>query len=162
MLPQTLVRTRLEEAVSEARLALQENNYPIGCVVTDLEGKLLVKTRNQYRLMQDVTSHAEILALRHLGLSDEKVILFSSLEPCYGCSFFIVRAPITAIYSGLTDPHKGGISNLKSQEQFMSFFKDIAVINEPFMDLRDESRKLMRTYFLKQGKEKQAAFYKDP
>ena len=63
------------------------------------------------------------------------------------------------IYSALKDPHKGGIGDLKAQSQFESFFEDIELINEPFEDLKEESRNLMREYFIMIGKLDKAKFY---
>lgn len=58
-----------------------------------------------------------------------------------------------------TDPHKGGVSDLKDQEQFMSFFKNIEVINEPFEDLSQHSREIMKKYFLSISNFEAAGFY---
>lgn len=154
------IRRFLEITLIEAKKALEEGNYPIGSLVVDSSGNIISQKRNQSFTNKDVSAHAEILNLSEIGKENIKnLLMFSSLEPCYGCSFFIARAPIVKIYSALKDPHKGGISDLKNQEQFTSFFNDIELINEPFADLKEQSRDLMKNYFLKLGLENKAKFY---
>lgn len=42
---------------------------------------------------------------------------------------------------------------------FDNFFNDIEIINEPYEDLKIKSKNLMKKYFLKIGKEKNATYY---
>jgi tRNA(adenine34) deaminase len=119
MFTQEQIRTNLELALSKAEEALANGNYPIGSVVTNAENKVLAVEMNE-SFTSDIAAHAEIICLRKLGNSINKYssgehYLFTSLEPCFGCSFFIARSNIKTIYSGLKDPHKGGISDLKNQ-----------------------------------------------
>jgi tRNA(adenine34) deaminase len=165
MFTQIQIRNFLEIALNKAEEALKLNNYPIGCVVVDSEGNIVAETMNECTTSQDISAHAEIVALRKIGNSINKYsngdhYLFTSLEPCFGCSFFIARSNIREIYSALKDPHKGGTSDLRSQEQFSDFFQKIHLFNEPFDDLAIKSRKLMRKYFLNIGNNDAAEFYK--
>jgi tRNA(adenine34) deaminase len=159
---QKQIRLFLSKSISLARDALAENNYPIGCVAVDETGKIIAQSSNQCSTLADVTAHAEILILKKLGKrvdkkTKAKLFLFTSLEPCFGCSFFIARTNICAVYSALKDPHKGGISDL--QDKFRSFFNSIKTVNEPFDDLADQSRKLMSDYFINTGQEEKAKYY---
>lgn len=158
------IRTYLESALREAQKALELGNYPIGSVFIDSKGNGEVIEMNECYTLDDLTAHAEILGIRKLGNKIHKdtsneYYLFSSLEPCFGCSFYLARSNVKHIYSALKDPHKGGISYLKSQEQFQSFFKNIQLNNEPFEDLKIKSNLLMQEYFLKKGRKDAAAFY---
>ena len=165
MFTQTQIRNFLEIALTKAEKALKLNNYPIGCVVVDSNGDVVAETMNECTTSQDISAHAEIVAIRKIGNSINKNsngdhFLFTSLEPCFGCSFFIARSNIREIYSALKDPHKGGMSDLRSQEQFSDFFQKIHLYNEPFDDLATKSRKLMKKYFLNVGNTDAAEFYK--
>lgn len=156
------IRRYLEDALKAAEKALELGNYPIGSVFTDGENEII--EMNECSTLDDVTAHAEILGMRKLGskiLKDtpNEYYLFTSLEPCFGCSFYVARTNVKHIYSALKDPHKGGTIDLKSQEQFHSFFKNIELINEPFEDLKERSRELMQKYFLNKGRKDAAAFY---
>lgn len=90
---------------------------------------------------------------------NNKSILFTSLEPCFGCSLFITRTNIKKIYSALKDPHKGGIGDLKGKKDVCEFFDDIELVTEPFEDLADKSRKLMREFFLNKVNSKAVDLY---
>lgn len=153
MLSQIQIRNFLEIALKNAEQALKLNNYPIGCVVVDSKGNIVAETMNECTTSEDISAHAEIVALRKIGKAINKYsnrdhYLFTSLEPCFGCSFFIARSNIREIYSALKDPHKGGTSDLRSQEQFSEFFQKIHLYNEPFDDLAIKSKELMRAYFI--------------
>ncbi len=158
------IRTNLELALTKAEEAFALGNYPIGAVIVDANNNQVAVEMNQCASHSDVTAHAEIVALRKLGDSINKYtpsehFLFTSLEPCFGCSFFIARTNIKQIYSALKDPHKGGIGDLKTQEQFGSFFKNIELINDPFEDLKRRSREIMKQYFLRISNFEAAEFY---
>ena len=164
MLTEVLVRTLLTQAVDVAQKAFDLGNYPIGTIITDNRGTVVATEMNENQTADDITAHAEILALRKLGrILDNDAPgdfhLFSSLEPCYGCSFFISRTNVRHIVSALKDPHKGGIGNLAVRKDFKKFFKDLEIVNEPFADLAIRSRHMLRDYFLKHGKTKAASYY---
>lgn len=93
----------------EAEIAFSEGNYPIGSLIANSSGSVLSKKRNQLETENDITAHPEMLNLKEVGartIKHEKgFVLFSSLEPCFGCSFFIDRSNIVQIYTALKDPH---------------------------------------------------------
>jgi len=150
----------LEQTLDLAKIALAEGDYPIGSLVLNASGKIISLQRNRSNSNNDHSSHAEILSLREIGITSEPLTLYSSLEPCYGCSFFIARSSITKIVSALKDPHKGGIGDLQKQSQFEKFFADIEIVNEPFEELKEISKDLMRQYFVKIKKPEKAELYK--
>lgn len=164
MLASEEIRELLLKTVANAEDALKLNNYPIGSLITDVHGTILASDSNHFSTQNDITAHAEILCMRKLGLTidnnnSDKFYMFSSLEPCYGCSFFIARTNIKKVYSALKDPHKGGMSDLQKMKPFENFFKGIEIMNDQFEDLKTESKKLMKNFFLKNGKPESAAFY---
>jgi len=158
------IRHFLQITLDEAKKALDEGNYPIGSLMVNDRGEIETTDRNQSFTSEDVSAHAEILGIRKLGNKVNKdtlgeYYLFSWLEPCFGCSFFIARTNIKHIFSALKDPHKGGMSDLRVLDQFQHFFKHIEIMNEPFKDLKEESRQLMIDFFLKKDKKDAARFY---
>ena len=164
MISESQIRKHLESALQIAKKAFELGNYPIGAVFVDGEGNHEIVEMNECKTLDDITAHAEILGIRKLGNKFHKdspgeYYLFTSLEPCFGCSFFLARTNVTRIYSALKDPHKGGISDLKPQEQFHNFFKNIELIHEPYEDLKKESKELMQKYFLINNKKDSAIFY---
>jgi len=164
MITNDRIHELLLTTIKTAEQALNQNNYPIGSLITDTNGKILASDMNQLTTQDDITAHAEILCIRKLGnkiIKDKSggCYLFSSLEPCFGCSFFIARTNIEKIYSALKDPHKGGISDLKQQDQFSKFFNKLDIINNQFEDIKNKSQELMRRYFLKIGRPDTAEYY---
>lgn len=160
----TQTRVFLEQTLVKAQQALELENYPIGCVVVDTTGKVVAEAINLCTSGADVTAHAEIVAIRELGDQINKHTpgdryLFSSLEPCFGCSFFIARTNIRSIYSALKDVDRGGISELKSQAQFTEFFQKIEIFNQPFPDLAKRSKSLLKKYYQSKGKNATAQLF---
>lgn len=158
------IRNYLELSLEQAEKALELKNYPIGSVFVDRSGRVLAVTMNELTTSHDVSAHAEIIGIRQLGDAINRYVsgdhyLFTSLEPCFGCSFFLARTNVRQIYSALKDPHKGGTSDLKKQEQFKGFFENIDLVNEPFTDLKERSRSLLERYFLNIGNIEAAKFY---
>lgn len=147
------IRANLEQALTKAEETFRLGNYPIGSIITNKDNQIVASEMNECTSSSDITAHAEVVALRKLGSVINKYTegnhyLFTSLEPCYGCSFFIARTNIKIIYSALKDPHKGGVSDLKSRDEFEKFFGKIELVNDPFEDLANRSRDLMKQYFL--------------
>ena len=157
-------RIYLEVALEEARVADRDGNYPIGSLVVDGSGEILAKAHNECTSGSDVSAHAEILCIRMLKDRVNKdthgeLTLFSSLEPCFGCSFFLARTNIKTVISALKDPHKGGMSMLQNNPDCSALLKHITVINEPFEDLKTQSLELMKNYFLKLNRHDAAKYY---
>jgi tRNA(adenine34) deaminase len=148
----------------EAQKAYKAGNYPIGSMIVSSDGEILSVDRNQCHTNNDISAHAEMLGIRNLGqkLSKDNPgenYLFTSLEPCFGCSFFIARTNIKHVVYALKDPHKGGISDLTKIGNFKPFFENIELISAPNDELKEISRKLMRQYFLHIGQKSTAALY---
>jgi len=165
MLNEEQIRKYLELSIDLAKEGFEKGNYPIGSVIVNSDGNIVVaKGFNENTTQKDITAHAEILCIRQAGLELSKDnigenILFTSLEPCFGCSFFVARTNIKKIYWALEDPHKGGIGDLKNEPMFAGFFDNIELIAEPYEDLKIQSKDLMRKFFLAKGNTKTANLY---
>jgi tRNA(adenine34) deaminase len=101
----------MKKAYEEACLAFKEGEVPIGVVVV-CNNQIIGKGHNQVEKMNDVTSHAEIIALtaasNYLGskyLDDCR--MYVTLEPCVMCAAAISFAHISHIVCGAKDPKKG-------------------------------------------------------
>jgi tRNA(adenine34) deaminase len=158
------IHTYLVRSLELAHEAFKRGDYPIGAIVVNAQTKESIEALNTCKSSVDITAHAEMILLRQLGERADKHAspehyLFTSLEPCFGCSFFIARSNISHIYSVLKDPHKGGMSDLSLLPQFVSFFTKISIINGIDAKLANESKALMHEYFLQIGNNKAAACY---
>ena len=101
----------MKKAYDEACLAFEEGEVPVGAVVV-CNNQIIGKGHNQVEKMNDVTSHAEIIALtaasNFLGSKYlENCRLFVTLEPCVMCAAAISFSHIPHILIGTKDPKKG-------------------------------------------------------
>ena len=94
-------------ALQQAQLAFDKGEVPIGAIV--VAGNLIIaKAHNQTEQLNDVTAHAEILALttafNYLGskyLPD--ATLYVTIEPCLMCSGALFWSQIGRIVFGAAD-----------------------------------------------------------
>lgn len=105
----------MDAALEEARLAGARGEVPIGAVLVK-DGVILARAGNETRALQDVTAHAEILAIRRASaaLADERLAgadLYVTLEPCTMCAAAISFARIRRLYYGARDEKGGGVDH---------------------------------------------------
>ena len=105
----------MELALAEARRAGERGEVPIGAVVV-LDGRVIATAGNRTRELNDITAHAEIVAIRLAceELGQERLAgadLYVTLEPCTMCAAAISFARIRRLYYGAEDPKGGGIDN---------------------------------------------------
>ena len=101
----------MRRALDEARQALEEGEIPIGAVVV-AKGRIISRAHNQTETLNDVTAHAEMLAItaaaNALGgkyLTD--CTLYVTVEPCPMCAGAIGWAQVPRIVYGATDEKRG-------------------------------------------------------
>src|SRR5512133_1309437 len=78
-------------ALDEARLALRDGEFPVGCVMV-ADGRVMARGRrhNSGEAGRNEIDHAEVLTLRQLiaeqpELDLGKVTVYSTMEPCLMC-----------------------------------------------------------------------------
>ncbi len=98
-------------ALQEARKAAEAGEVPIGAVISSGD-QLLARCYNSTELLNDVTAHAEILAItaasQYLGskyLLD--CTLYVSLEPCIMCAGALRWAQIGRVVFSTSDDKAG-------------------------------------------------------
>jgi tRNA(adenine34) deaminase len=106
----------MELALSEARLAGQEGEVPVGAIAL-IGGKVVAARHNERERATDPTAHAEILALRDAAASVggwrlSEVTLVVTLEPCPMCAGALVTARVDRIVFGASDPRAGACGTL--------------------------------------------------
>lgn len=102
-------------ALDEARAAGERGEVPIGAVVVS-DGTIVARAGNETRALNDITAHAEVLAIRRAAaaIGDERLMgadLYVTLEPCTMCAAAISFARIRRLYYGAEDPKGGGVDN---------------------------------------------------
>ena len=134
----------MSKALEEAKLALKENEIPVGAVIT-IKDKIISKAHNMTEQLSDVTAHAEMLAITSAAnYVGGKYLLgctiYVTLEPCAMCITALKYSQISRIVYGASDTnekigfdsqkflHKkvstnGGILKKESEELLNRFFE---------------------------------------
>ena len=102
-------------ALGEAQAAAERGEIPVGAVLV-CAGEVVAAAGNRTRELNDVTAHAEVLAIRAgaARLGTERLIecdLYVTLEPCTLCAAAISFARIRRLYYGAADPKGGAVEN---------------------------------------------------
>jgi len=108
-------KTYMEQALDQARLALIQDEVPIGCVVVQ-RTQVIARAHNLVHSVHDPTGHAEILAIRAACqmLHSERLVdcdLYVTLEPCAMCAAAISFSRIRRLYYAASDIKGGAVEN---------------------------------------------------
>ncbi len=106
----------MSAAINEARIAEDNGDVPIGCVIVK-NGQIIAKGYNQREQLNDPTAHAEIIALtagsaavgswRLCGCT-----MYVTLEPCPMCAGALVLSRMARLVYGCDDPKSGACKSL--------------------------------------------------
>lgn len=101
----------MEQALEQARLALEDGDVPVGAVVAR-DGEVIAVGRNRREAECDPTAHAEIVAIRAAAraLGARRLTgctLYATLEPCPMCAGAIVMAGLSRLKYGARDAEQG-------------------------------------------------------
>lgn len=101
----------MQLALYEAQAAAEAGEIPVGAVVV-CQNLVIAKARNQTEQLNDVTAHAEILAVtaaaQHLGSKYLKdCTLYVTLEPCVMCAGALYWAQVGRLVYGARDEKRG-------------------------------------------------------
>lgn len=135
-------------SINEAKKSGRD--VPVGAVVVK-KGDVIATAHNERELDNDVTSHAEILAIRKA----EQVLgnwrlddcdLYVTLEPCPMCGWAILQSRIKNVYFGSYDTNYGAFFSKVDLRKFSTFTPNVyggimekecdGLLNSFFTDLR--------------------------
>lgn len=102
----------MQEALREARKALEADEIPIGAVVVSPRGDIIGRGHNLTETLRDVTAHAEMQALTAAAdamggkyLTD--CTLYVTVEPCVMCAGALGWAQVGRVVFGTGDEKRG-------------------------------------------------------
>lgn len=103
----------MNEALKEAKKSGAD--IPVGCII-EKNREIIAYAHNEKEKTNDITAHAEILALKKAAkkLNDWRLIgcnLYVTLEPCPMCAWAILNSRIEKIYFGAHDLNYGAMSS---------------------------------------------------
>ena len=105
----------MQQALREARLAYDDGEVPIGCVIVK-DGKIIGRGRNSMETLRDPTAHAEILAMGAAcgALENWRMdgcTMYVTLEPCPMCAGAVLNARISRVVYGARDKRLGALGS---------------------------------------------------
>lgn len=106
----------MKVALLEAANAYEEDEIPIGCIIT-YNDKIIAKSHNRSEALNDVTAHAEMQAITMAadcigGKYLDKCTIYITVEPCIMCAGALFWAKIGRIVCGASD-NRNGFSSFK-------------------------------------------------
>lgn len=126
----------MERAIAEA--VKVKKDIPVGAVIVN-DGIVLASKHNTKEENQDVTAHAEILAIKEaqnkLGTWHlDNCEMYVTLEPCPMCGWAILQSRIKTLYFGSYDNQYGAFSVLNFDKVAKSNIKIYGGIKEQECD----------------------------
>jgi tRNA(adenine34) deaminase len=101
----------MNEALKEAKKALEKDEVPIGAVVV-CEDRIIARAHNLTETLNDVTAHAEMQAFTAAsgylgGKYLNECTLYVTVEPCVMCAGASFWAQLGTLVYGAGDPKRG-------------------------------------------------------
>lgn len=133
----------MKQALQEAQLAFEEDEVPVGCVIT-CRDKVIARTHNLTETLHDVTAHAEMQAITAAaealgGKYLDTCTLYVTVEPCIMCAGAIGWSQMGRVVYGARD-EKRGFENFAPK----AFHPKTEVVSGV---LENECAELMKNFF---------------
>ena len=101
----------MKQALSEARKALEQDEVPIGAVIT-CQDRIIARGYNLTETLTDVTAHAEMQAITAAsqflgGKYLTECTIYVTVEPCTMCAGAIAWSQIGKLVYGAPDEKRG-------------------------------------------------------
>jgi tRNA(adenine34) deaminase len=101
----------MKQALQEAKEALRKDEVPVGAVVVS-QGTIISRAHNLTETLNDVTAHAEMLAITSAseqlgGKYLNNCTLYVTMEPCTMCAGALHWSQIGKIVYGASDEKRG-------------------------------------------------------
>ena len=133
----------MKKAFEEALIAVDEGEIPVGAIVV-CRNQIIAKAHNQSEVLNDVTAHAEILAItsasNYLGSKFlEECTMYVTLEPCVMCAGALKWARVGRLVYAASDDKQG----------FMRYGKEVLHPSTKleFGIMHDQCSQLMKDFF---------------
>ena len=138
----------MERAIELAKESFEDGEVPVGAVIVQNE-TIIGEGKNKVILENDVTSHAEINAIRAASKKIKNYRLndcsmYVSLEPCHMCAKAAVDARMSSVIFAASEPKTGSLISIDN------FFDKKELNHNPTYQhglLKDESSKLLKDFF---------------
>ncbi|MDE0310587.1 MAG: tRNA adenosine(34) deaminase TadA [Acidiferrobacterales bacterium] len=138
----------MRHALTQARLALELNEVPVGAVVVHA-GEIVGEGYNRTIIDRDPSAHAEIVALRAASarMGNHRLpasTMYVTLEPCAMCAGAVVQARLSALVYGASDPKSGAAGSVMDVLRHRALNHQCEVMGGV---LHDECSELIQQFF---------------
>ena len=138
----------MERAIELAKESFDDGEVPVGAGIVQNE-TIIGEGKNKVIFENDVTSHAEINAIRAASKKIKNYRLndcsmYVTLEPCHMCAKAAVDARMSSVIFAASEPKTGSIISIDN------FFDKKELNHNPAYQhglLKDESSKLLKDFF---------------
>jgi tRNA(adenine34) deaminase len=120
------------KAVNQAKRAYDKGEVAVGAIIVK-DGQIIGRGHNQKEAKLDVTSHAEIEAIRKaakkLGTWRlDQCDMYVTLEPCAMCAGAIIQSRIRTLYIGAMDNKAGAAGSVVDLFRVQQFSRSVDVV----------------------------------
>ena len=138
----------MERAFELAVESFDDEEVPVGAVIVK-DGEIIGEGRNKVISKNDVTSHAEINALRNASKNTNNYrlndcLMYVTLEPCHMCAKAALDARLSSIVFAAKEPKTGSIVSVDN-------FLDKKLFNHTvtyrYGLMEDRCSKLLKEFF---------------
>ncbi len=139
----------MRQALTQARLALEVDEVPVGAVVVR-KGEIVGEGHNRTIIDRDPSAHAEIVALRAASLRMDnhrlpECKMYVTIEPCAMCAGAVVQARLSVLIFGAVDPKSGAAGSVMDVLCHRALNHQCEVVGGI---LQDECSELIREFFM--------------
>lgn len=125
---------------------MKDAEIPIAAIIVK-NGEIIATATNKKEAQNDVTAHAEILAIRE---AEEKLgnwrlegcELYVNLEPCPMCAWAIIQSRISRVYFGSYDRNYGALGSVIDLRKLLN--SNLEVYGGM---MEEECNKILEDYF---------------
>ncbi|PIE69655.1 MAG: tRNA-specific adenosine deaminase, partial [Deltaproteobacteria bacterium] len=147
---QSLDEKYMLEALVEAQAALDQGEFPVGCLFV-AEQKILARGRrvNSSEAQRNEIDHAEMVTLRgllakHPGCDLSQVTVYCTMEPCLMCYTTLLLSGVRRFVWGYEDVMGGGTGLLLQDQAPLFAQMQVELIGKV---LRNQSLHLFQQFF---------------
>lgn len=151
----------MEEAFTMARLALDNQEVPVGCVV-EHKGTVIARGCNEVNATLNASRHAEMVAIdqlvlvaseRNVQLEDmcEECTIYVTVEPCIMCACALRLVGIRNVVFGCRNERFGGCGSVLDVHKNPSAEKKFPELNLKSGVLKERAVALLQQFYSTQN-----------
>ena len=124
------------EALNQAKKSINNGDVPVGCIIVQ-NNKILAKSYNLKEKKQNITRHAEIIAITKANKKIknwrlDNCIMYVTMEPCMMCCGAIEQSRIKKVIYGCKNDKYGYLSKYKKIESKLLYEEKYKLLIQNF------------------------------